>query len=69
MNSQDIRITDAVFEGGGIRGIGLVGAVAVAGENGHQWESLTGTSTGTIVASQLAACYTDVELSFNSSYL
>jgi hypothetical protein len=29
MNSQDIRIADAVFEGGGIRGIGLVGAVAV----------------------------------------
>lgn len=69
MNSQDIRIADAVFEGGGIRGIGLVGAVAVAEENGHQWESLTGTSAEAIVVSQLAACYTDVKLSFNSSYL
>jgi NTE family protein len=69
MNSKDIRIADAVFEGGGTRGIRLVGTVAVAEENGHQWESLTDTSTGTIVASQLAACYTDVELSFNSSYL
>jgi len=62
MNSQEIRIADAIFEGGGVRGIGLVGAVAVAEEKGYQWESLAGTSAGAIVASLLAAGYTAVEL-------
>lgn len=28
---------DAVFEGGGVKGIGLVGAIAVAEEKGYQW--------------------------------
>jgi NTE family protein len=62
MNLQDIKIADAVFEGGGVKGIGLVGAVAVAEERGYQWESVAGTSAGAIVASLLAAGYTAVEL-------
>lgn len=46
---------DAVFQGGGIRGIALVGAIQVAEENGYQWKRLAGTSSGAIVASLLAA--------------
>ncbi len=55
-------MADAVFEGGGVKGIGLVGAVAVAEEKGYQWANVAGTSAGAIVASLLAAGYTAAEL-------
>jgi len=55
-------IADAVFEGGGVKGIGLVGAVAVAEERGYRWSNLAGTSAGAIVASLLAAGYSGAEL-------
>jgi NTE family protein len=53
---------DAVFEGGGIKGIGLVGAVARAEELGYEWQNLAGASAGAIVASLLAAGYKAVEI-------
>ncbi len=53
---------DAVFEGGGIRGIALVGAIQVAEEQGYRWKRVAGTSSGAIVASLLAAGYTAAEL-------
>lgn len=56
------RKADAVFEGGGVKGIGLVGAVARAEEAGYQWVNLAGTSAGAIVAALLAAGYRAVEL-------
>jgi NTE family protein len=59
MNSQR---ADAVFEGGGVKGICLVGAVAVAEEMGYQWANVAGTSAGAIVAALLAAGYSAVEL-------
>lgn len=59
--AQQKRV-DAVFEGGGVKGIGLVGAAAVVEENGYTWDNLAGTSTGAIVASLLAAGYTAAEL-------
>lgn len=31
---------DAVFEGGGVKGIGLVGALSVAESNGYRWKKL-----------------------------
>ncbi len=43
-------MADAVFEGGGVKGIGLVGAVAGAEEKGYQWMNVAGTSAGAIVA-------------------
>jgi len=55
-------LADAVFEGGGVKGIALVGAVAFAEEKGYQWANLAGTSAGAIVASLLAAGYTGAEL-------
>jgi NTE family protein len=45
---------DAVFEGGGVRGIGLLGAVSVM-EQIWSWENIAGTSAGAIVAALTAA--------------
>ena len=53
---------DAVFEGGGVRGIALVGAVSVAEELGYTWENVAGTSAGAIVASLIASGYEATEL-------
>lgn len=53
---------DAVFEGGGVKGIGLVGAAAVVEEHGYRWSNLAGASAGAIVAALLAAGYTAPEL-------
>jgi NTE family protein len=53
---------DAVFEGGGVKGIGLVGAVAVTEERGYQFENVAGTSAGAMVAALVAAGYTAKEL-------
>jgi len=53
----EIKKADAVFEGGGVKGIGLVGAVAVTEEKGYRFENVAGTSAGAIVAALLAAGY------------
>jgi NTE family protein len=53
---------DGVFEGGGVKGIGLVGAVCCLEDNGYKWMNLAGTSSGAIVAALLAAGYTGKEL-------
>jgi len=59
---KEIRRADAVFEGGGVKGIGLVGAVAVAEERGYQWINVAGTSAGAIVAALIAAGYRAAEI-------
>lgn len=53
---------DAVFEGGGVKGIGLVGALKVAEAQGYQWRSVAGTSAGSIIAALVAAGYGSDEL-------
>jgi len=53
---------DAVLEGGGVKGIALVGAIAAAEERGYQWVNLAGTSAGAIVAALLTAGYTAAEM-------
>lgn len=45
---------DAVFEGGGIKGLAFLGAVEVMEESGYEWERLAGTSAGAIIAALLA---------------
>lgn len=62
MKHQELRCVDAVFEGGGVKGIGLVGAVSVVEEAGFQFVNLAGTSAGAIVAALLAAGYSAAEL-------
>ena len=53
---------DLVFEGGGVKGIGLVGAYSVLEERGFEPQNVAGTSAGAIVATLLAAGYTAAEL-------
>lgn len=53
---------DAVFEGGGVKGIAFVGAIRETEERGYRFERLAGTSAGSLVASLLAAGYTGEEL-------
>lgn len=53
---------NGVFEGGGMKAIGLVGAVKAAEEFGVRFTGLAGTSSGSIVASLLAAGYSADEM-------
>ncbi|MFZ5642945.1 MAG: patatin-like phospholipase family protein [Bacillota bacterium] len=54
---------DAVFEGGGVKGIGLVGALYYAEkEKKIQWQNIAGTSAGAIVAALLASNYSADEI-------
>jgi len=62
MSERKKLVADAVFDGGGVKGIGLVGAVAYAEEIGYRWVNLAGTSAGAIVAALIAAGYTGREL-------
>lgn len=55
---------DAVFEGGGVKGIGLVGAVSEVEKAGYEFENLAGTSAGAIVAALLAVGYSSSEIRF-----
>lgn len=52
---------DGVFEGGGVKGIALVGAVAEV-EKKYEFINLAGNSAGAIVASLLAAKYTAAQI-------
>jgi NTE family protein len=47
--------TDLVLEGGGVKGLGLVGAVAVLDEAGYAFPRVAGTSAGAIVGALVAA--------------
>jgi NTE family protein len=53
---------DLVFEGGGVKGIGLAGALATLEEEGYRPQNVAGTSAGAISASLLAAGYGADEL-------
>jgi NTE family protein len=49
------RVTDLVLEGGGVKGIALVGAVSALVEAGYRFPRIAGTSAGAIVGAVLAA--------------
>ena len=53
---------NAVFEGGGVKGIGLVGALSRVEETGAVFSGLGGTSAGSMVAALCAAGYTAAEM-------
>jgi NTE family protein len=53
---------DAVFEGGGVKGIGLAGALEVMEAAGYRWKRLAGASAGAVIAALVAAGYTGAEL-------
>src|ERR1700722_9742430 len=51
-----------VLEGGGVKGIGLVGAISVLEEHGFSFVRVAGTSAGAIVGALVAAGFTSTEL-------
>ncbi|MCX7694146.1 MAG: patatin-like phospholipase family protein [Caloramator sp.] len=53
---------DAVFEGGGVKGIAFLGAIKCLEERGYKFNKVAGTSAGAIVASLIAAGYSADEL-------
>jgi NTE family protein len=53
--AQDGLGADLVLEGGGVKGIGLVGAVLALHEAGYVFPRIGGTSAGAIVAALIAA--------------
>ena len=61
MNAIDTH-ADLVFEGGGVKGIGLAGALATLEEREYGPQNIAGTSAGAITAALLAAGYTAEEL-------
>jgi len=61
-DAENPKKVDAVFEGGGVKGIGLVGAVAVTEQQGYHFENVAGTSAGAIIASFIGAGYTAAEM-------
>ena len=61
MTQTQLRV-DGVFEGGGVTGIGLVGAASMIEAAGYEFVNLAGTSAGAIVATLLAAGYSAAEV-------
>jgi NTE family protein len=53
---------DAVFEGGGVKGIAFIGALAEMETRGYVWEKVAGTSAGAIVAALVSAGYRSQDL-------
>lgn len=53
---------DAVFEGGGVKGMAFVGSICCLEENNYSFERFAGTSAGSIIAALLAAGYTGKEI-------
>ena len=61
MAQNQLRV-DGVFEGGGVKGIALVGAASQIEAAGYEFVNLAGTSAGAIVATLLAAGYSAAEV-------
>ncbi len=57
-----MALYDAVFEGGGAKGVAFVGALEVLKEKGHTIRRYVGTSAGAITATLLAAGYGTAEM-------
>lgn len=55
MTDSKVLLADLVLEGGGVRGIGLVGAIAELSQKGYSFNRVAGTSAGAIVGSLVAA--------------
>ena len=60
--ADDQQFADLVFEGGGVKGIGLAGAYAALEQRGFAHKGVAGTSAGAITAALVAAGYSSAEL-------
>ena len=56
------RFADLVFEGGGVKGIGLAGAYAALTKRGFEPKRVAGASAGAITAAAVAAGYSSAEV-------
>jgi NTE family protein len=54
-NREPELVADLALEGGGVKGIGLVGAVLALSEVGYRFRAVAGTSAGAVVAALVAA--------------
>ena len=61
-NYNNNKFADAAFEGGGVKGIGLVGALKTFEINGYEWRNVVGTSAGSIVATLVAVGFSAEEI-------
>ena len=52
---EERLVADLVLEGGGVKGIGLVGAVLALSEAGYSFPRVAGTSAGAIAATLIAS--------------
>jgi NTE family protein len=59
---DETRFADLVFEGGGVKGIGLAGAFSALQQRGFVPKSVAGTSAGAITAALVAAGYSARDL-------
>ncbi len=57
-----IKQACAVFEGGGVKVFGILGALYETERRGYRWSNVAGTSAGAIIASFIAAGYSAVEI-------
>lgn len=55
VSGHESKRADLVLEGGGVKGIGLAGAVLTLDEAGYQFQRVAGTSAGAIAAAIIAA--------------
>jgi NTE family protein len=65
MNGKPTQVgkrVDLVLEGGGVKGVGLAGALSTLEEAGYQVQNVAGASAGAIIAALLAAGYTSSEI-------
>jgi NTE family protein len=62
IGNEQQKFVDLVFQGGGVKGIGLVGAYSELEERGYQPVNMAGASAGAIVAALVAAGYSAKEL-------
>ncbi|HET7047319.1 MAG TPA: patatin-like phospholipase family protein [Solirubrobacteraceae bacterium] len=60
--AADEKRVDLVFEGGGVKGIGLAGAFSYLDEQGFKPQRVAGTSAGAITAALVASGYSGEEL-------
>jgi NTE family protein len=60
--TEQKQFADLVFEGGGVKGIGLAGAYAALEQRGFAPQRVAGTSAGAITAALVAAGYSSAEL-------
>jgi NTE family protein len=56
------KVVDLVLEGGGVKGIGLVGAISVLEDDGYTFTRVAGTSAGAIVGSLVAGGMSAMQL-------